>query len=420
MFTFSKLTLGAESSTANQVFNSLKDQVFQIRVARNLDAAKSTYGSGFPVDKNGLLATNYHVIRQSFEKDFEFHVYVKIADKNYPAQVLAVDVVHDLAIVKIDYQFPEKINIAKSSIRNGDKIFSMGFPQDLPMTIVEGTYNGFVKRGVYEEIHMSSGINSGMSGGPTLNKSGKLIGVNVSTMLFSNNISFAVPANFVGRLLKTIDDNSKPLSSKDIDKVIQVQLASAQEGLSSDLLNKELKTQKFHGWKIVSFPEYIKCWQNVKKGKHEKYQIEKRNCNVENAARINDDLTTGYYKSGFRVYSNTSLNDFQFYNKIYTELAGNIPSDQSGFFQGFKKEDGSTKAECETLYILNNHKIPFKINYCLLGYRDYENLYDAYFDGVSLVKKKEELVFSMSFFGFSSSNIKKIISKYINAIQRED
>ena len=96
--------------------------------------------------------------------------------KTIKADVVAFDIVNDLALLKVPVKFSQVLKVRPGAVKDGDKIFSIGLPKDLGMSIVEGNYNGILKEGIYENILMSSPINSGMSGGPTLNKNSDVVG----------------------------------------------------------------------------------------------------------------------------------------------------------------------------------------------------------------------------------------------------
>jgi hypothetical protein len=405
---------GADS-VANKVFQKVKDQVYKVVVSRGNDSAKSSYGSGFPIQKDGLLMTNYHVISDAFTKDEQYDVFVLVDGKPLKAKILNFDVVHDLALLKIPKTFSQVIRFNKGGMINGDKVFSVGFPKDLPVTIVEGTYNGVVKNGRYQEIHMSSGINSGMSGGPTLDKRGNLVGVNVSTMLFSQNISFAVPALFVKRLLKE-KSSEEHINYQKSREIIKKQVLETQAVLADDILEASQTTKTFQAWTVTNLPPYVRCWQSLhKQAPHFKFEVEELTCHLQNGTRISSSLTTGYFSTKFYLYNNKGLNKFQFYNKIAENLE--TPRDITGLFNGYKKKKSHTFADCQGQYLVNQSGIPLKVNFCLQAYKDYSEIYDAYIDIVTLTKQDQELVMSANFHGFNSKNISALLLQFVEGIR---
>lgn len=73
------------------------------------------------------------------------------------------------------------------------------------MSLIEGVYNGLLESGPYQIVHVSTPLNEGMSGGPSVNETGKIIGVNDARILFSNNISFIVPVSKLASLIQELN-----------------------------------------------------------------------------------------------------------------------------------------------------------------------------------------------------------------------
>ena len=88
--------------------------------------------------------------------------------RTYPVTVLAVDVVHDLAVARGDFPSTPRFDLQPVHIDQGMRLYSLGHPLELGLTIVEGTYNGLLEHTRYTRIHFTDPINPGMSGGPTI------------------------------------------------------------------------------------------------------------------------------------------------------------------------------------------------------------------------------------------------------------
>ena len=160
-------------------------------------------GSGFVLDKAGHILTNYHVVR-----DANRGVQVTLSNKaHYPATVLNIDKVHDLALLKIDAPNLQPVTLADSTkLEVGQRVFAIGNPFGLSGTMTQGIIssirsirnaNGAL---IDNAIQTDAAINPGNSGGPLLNFAGQVIGIN--TMILSNNgadqnagIGFAIPIN---------------------------------------------------------------------------------------------------------------------------------------------------------------------------------------------------------------------------------
>ncbi|MEC4672939.1 MAG: serine protease, partial [Nitrospirota bacterium] len=175
------MALAAEGG-ADKVFSRYKDQVVQVRIVEASSGAKSTVGSGFFVSSHGHIVTNYHVVALLIHKPDQYRgEIVHHDDHTSPLTLLNFDAIHDLAIVQTDRPQSSFFQLHTKSMDKGKRVYSMGNPWDLGMTIVEGTYSGLLERTLYEKIHFTGSLNAGMSGGPAVTSDGEVIGVNVAS-----------------------------------------------------------------------------------------------------------------------------------------------------------------------------------------------------------------------------------------------
>ena len=144
----------------------------------------------------------------------------------------------------------------------GERLFAMGNPLDLGMTIVEGTFNGFLEKSLYKKIHFTGSINPGMSGGPVLNRDGDVIGINVATA--GNQISFLVPARYAIALIAKQDkEKQKP---GELAKSISRQLLVNQDDYMKRLLNEPFKSVIMGSFKGPGeLAPFMKCWGDTSK-----------------------------------------------------------------------------------------------------------------------------------------------------------
>jgi S1-C subfamily serine protease len=166
-------------------------------------------GSGFVIDKDGHILTNYHVIADAQK------VEVTLFDrKKYKATVVGTDPAHDLAVIQI--KAPGLVPAVLGDSRNlqvGQKVYAIGNPFGLAGTMTRGIVSSI--RPVHEPngatideaIQTDAAINPGNSGGPLMNWHGQVIGIN--TMIFSNvgqssGIGFAIPINTAKAVLNDL------------------------------------------------------------------------------------------------------------------------------------------------------------------------------------------------------------------------
>jgi S1-C subfamily serine protease len=157
-------------------------------------------GSGFVIDKEGHILTNYHVIADARQVEVTLH-----NRKKYKATIVGTDKSHDLAIVQIKAADLQPMTLGDSTnLQVGQKVYAIGNPFGLAGTLTRGIVSsirqvqepdGLV---IEEAIQTDAAINPGNSGGPLLNWHGEVIGINTmiaSSVGQSAGIGFAIPIN---------------------------------------------------------------------------------------------------------------------------------------------------------------------------------------------------------------------------------
>ena len=157
-------------------------------------------GSGFVIDKEGHILTNYHVIADARQVEVTLH-----NRKKYKATIVGTDKSHDLAIVQIKAPDLQPMTLGDSTnLQVGQKVYAIGNPFGLAGTLTRGIVSsirqvqepdGLV---IEEAIQTDAAINPGNSGGPLLNWHGEVIGINTmiaSSVGQSAGIGFAIPIN---------------------------------------------------------------------------------------------------------------------------------------------------------------------------------------------------------------------------------
>jgi S1-C subfamily serine protease len=169
-------------------------------------------GSGFIIDKEGHILTNYHVVANARQ------VEVTLSNKKkYKAEVIGLDRSHDLAVIKIDASGLQPVTLGDSSqLQVGQKVYAIGNPFGLNGTMTRGIVSSIrsvqepgEEGGAFidEAIQTDAAINPGNSGGPLLNSRGDVIGINTmiaSSVGQSAGIGFAIPVNAAKAVLNDL------------------------------------------------------------------------------------------------------------------------------------------------------------------------------------------------------------------------
>ena len=161
-------------------------------------------GSGFIIDKDGVIVTNNHVIQGAED------IFVTVnGEKEYAAEIVGADPLSDIAVLKIksDEKFsPVKFGDSDSA-RVGDWVIAIGNPFGLGGTVTSGIIsarNRSIGLSRYEDyIQTDASINSGNSGGPLFDMNGNVIGINTAILGQSGSIGigFSIPSNSAKKII---------------------------------------------------------------------------------------------------------------------------------------------------------------------------------------------------------------------------
>jgi len=183
------------------------------------DQKQTSLGSGFLIDPDGYILTNYHVVSQADD------IRVQFTDKNqFHAKTVGKDSLLDLALIKIENP-PRKFASASlgdsDALQVGDWVVAVGNPFGLGGTVTAGIVSAKGRMihqdtrsyNPYEDfIQTDASINPGNSGGPLVNIHGEVVGIN--SVIFSPTggnigIGFAIPINLAKKILTQLKTQGK-------------------------------------------------------------------------------------------------------------------------------------------------------------------------------------------------------------------
>ncbi len=187
------------TSSTEDLFRKAAPAVVRI-VAKRKNPLESGFGSGFFIDSDGSLVTNYHVIEGSEE------AYVQLDNgMRLPIEgALATDPQGDIALLKVTGSGFSCLSIHKGDMPEvGAKIYTIGNPAGLTNTLSEGLISGYRKVSDFTLLQTTAAISPGSSGGPLLTTKGEVIGVMSYSFAKGQNLNFAVPIERVNKLLRS-------------------------------------------------------------------------------------------------------------------------------------------------------------------------------------------------------------------------
>jgi len=360
----------AAALESKKIYQLHENSVFQIRVLNRETGKKTSIGSGFIVGNGRQIATNFHVINKIIlEPDLFYVTYLTKNGHEGELKLLALDVVHDLALLVSDEYLGQAIT-AGDLPPKGAPVFAMGNPLDLGLSLAVGTNGGILNQTDDSRILFSGSLNPGMSGGPTFNENGEAIGINVATA--RNDISFIVPSKFLNNLI-TSSKNIDRGSSANLKIEVAEQLLAYEKNYIEGLLNETWPTIQLRQLTLPgTISPTVRCWDNSAKlnanALFKRYQIRCANKNhvyLDDANKFVGELIYEYY-----WLESDQLDTVRFHN-LYQKLN----KDQ---IENNLSQEEVSNFNCNTWFVEISAE-EFKVNLCRREYVEYAGLSDLLF-----------------------------------------
>ena len=397
---------------ATSLFHQYNDRIYQIRIIEQASGKQAALGSGFQINSDGTMVTNYHVVSEFTKYPQRYRIeYAGFDGRQGELTLVDIDVINDLALLKKNDANGQFLELANSLPLQGEAIYSLGNPHDLGLTVVPGTYNGMAAYSLYERIHFSGSINPGMSGGPVLNSTGQVIGVNVSTA--GNQISFLVPLDRLAGLIHR--PRPGPIQLADINSVITAQLMQNQQEVLGDLINKDWQTTAFKQANIPNeIAAYIRCWGMSADDPELLYENIMSVCSQEENIFLSGNFTTGTVVYQFNWLETDELNVLQFYNAYQTQIENVYPDNTAD-------KDDVTAFECHEDFhtkqsVAKDRDIVTKGTFCVRKYKQYPGLYDVLYLSATVNENKSGLVSHFTLAGVSMEMAQQFTKKFLASI----
>lgn len=202
--------LGSKPSFQNMIEGTVTVWVNRgIKIENGVGIPDRGIGSGFFIDNNGHILTNYHVISSEVDPEYEgfSRLFIKLSDdseERIPAKVIGWDKELDVALLKteIDPEYIFSLSRDYDPVP-GDKIFAIGSPGGLKNTLTTGTVSTLNRQlqSIGDTLQIDVPINPGNSGGPLLNPAGEVIGVVFAGIEQFEGVNFAIPVSDVKEIL---------------------------------------------------------------------------------------------------------------------------------------------------------------------------------------------------------------------------
>ena len=194
--------LGSPARDVSTLVKQIGEAVVQVRTPEGL-------GSGFFINADGYLITNFHVIEG--ETEISVEVYHQKdgqlqRDTYKKVRIVAINKFHDLALLHIEDKDAPKFKFvtlgSADALSVGDSVFAIGSPLGLERTVTQGIISTKTRQ-LEGELYLqtSTQINPGNSGGPLFNLAGEVVGVTNMKITFGEGLAFAIPVELVRSFL---------------------------------------------------------------------------------------------------------------------------------------------------------------------------------------------------------------------------
>jgi len=392
-----------------RAFAGARAKLLQVRTLLRGQDSQASVGSGFLVSDDGLLVTNYHVVSQYALQPAQYRLVFATADGRQGAlQLLDVDVVHDLALLRpadpslLAGRGKLEFRPAAEPLLRGERIRSLGNPLDVGFAVVDGAYNGLVERSFLPTIFFGGSLSAGMSGGPALDDQGRVIGINVATRRDGEQVSFLVPASFAQALMQR-SRNAKPVTDPMYPRLV-AQLLVHQDALTQAFLAQPWRPAGNAHYRIpVPQEQFMRCWGRSTPPESRGLQFERSDCAMDSRIYINGALLTGYLAVRHEAYDGRRIGTLRFLERY-------AQSFRNEFFGTGSRQQ--TPPQCEERTVAGAG-LPLRAVLCMRAYKKLVGLYDmsllvATLDGADTGAQGRFDVFGVSF-----DNAQRLAAHYL-------
>ena len=289
-------------------------------------------------------------------------------------------------------------------LAQGERIYSLGNPLDVGFAVVQGTYNGLVRRSFYPQIFFGGALSAGMSGGPALDEEGHVVGINVARRVDGEQVSFLVPASFAVALLASGKD-ATPLSGPAY-AIVDAQLQQHQEALTERFIQQ--------GWKEATHPRYrvpvppdvfMRCWGTSEPSRTGGLDFERSDCVMDTRIFVGD-FTTGTIGLRHESYDGSKLGPLRFADRYAQSFRNESFTRLASQYQ--------TKPRCSEDFV-DREGLPLRAVVCMRAYKKLPQLYDVSVLVATLDQSEAGVQGRFDAQGVSFANAQRLTRHYLDA-----
>jgi len=365
------LLLAPQPQEGQRLVERVQDSVFTVEVHSGTSDAKDVLGSGYLVSTPGLVVTNYHVVSAFVDDPKRYQIRVKGGRGAHPAKLKCFDLVNDLALLEIDPPPAAPLARASGDPARGESIVSLGNPEGLGLSLIEGVFNGYAEKGFVDRLLLSMPLNSGMSGGPILNRAGEVVGTNVAVIWLANSLSFGVPAAKVRALLAAppVASDEKGLRDETRRQLLALEQQTTARVITPFVHAQEDAPVSVGALSLLRPPELFDCWNSSEVFKDEGVTKLRYGCNLQFTPAVEKLGEVGSVELQVDHFASRG-GSFGFYGALGAQAAGD---------NGITARDPSngvlSAPECAVERVRTAH-LDWKVNTCTSAFVKYPGLFN--------------------------------------------
>ena len=400
-------TFALSAADARSTFERTHNAIYQVRVMDTAANNKTSTGTAFVIADSGLMATNYHVVSNAVQTPEKYRIELLQNDEAtvHLATVLNIDVVNDLALLQVQDLTAPVLDLANTASLQGDTVYAIGYPYDLGITVVPGTYNGLAPHSASERVHFTGSLNPGMSGGPAFNAAGDVIGINVASA--GNQVSFLVPVARLQMLMKAATTGQKP----NLEDVMRQQLVDNSARMINEMLAGDWQLVPLGRAKALDeITGFLRCWGDSKNQQEQPDNTPfwaQRSCQTDHNIFISQSLETGKIEIQFYWLETDSLTSTQFYEH-YQQVFSSFQPGNNG------REEDLGRWSCDNAFVTAEAEVT-KTVLCARGYDNMPDLYDVLFLQGNVSREREAHMIHYTLAGTTRELAEKFTRRFIQA-----
>lgn len=400
--------------SAQTLFDRIRPSVVEVRIDNRINLGVTSMASGFITARPDWVVTNYHAISEAVFEPDDHVLTVESLQGEHTVKVLAVDVRNDLAILQLDNPIRAPLLALRETLpAKGESGFSMGKPGSYQHSIVSGTFNGVTDRRTTPAIVFSGAINGGMSGGPTLDAQGRVVGVNVASSTRHQLLGLAVPAEALGQLLRRQLERKSDQSAPELPALradIARQLGDYGQQLLARLDQPVNSLRRLGPYRVRGdLVEGIACGTQRKDKPGDRYRLYSQTCQNGDGVYVMDKQYAGrIYTAAFWIHGE-SLSERGMARVVERRLWDlrdvNDEKSPPGHWH------------CTEQRLRAAFDLPVQLHACRRPVQHLPGLFDYRFRYAPLVQGQDALVVAVGLSGFDDDTARGVLRKSMESLR---